>query len=131
MGKGISSADLPNPKRDYEFVLQLRNEAEKQAKLARTCEWHIVGATGKEADAIADAADKAVGIAKERATDALSHALETAGVHSSDTVEHQFGELALHAAAETVHAAAEALKSARIVGEFWFEEALSRGEEIS
>ncbi len=121
--------EFPNPERDYEFVLQCKREAEQQAGLARTCEWRIDAATGEDADAIADAADKAANITKERATAALNRAFEAARVGSSDAAERQSGELALQAAAQTVHAAAEAQRSARIVSEFWMANALATGRD--
>ena len=124
MHREINFLEMPDSKRDYEFVLQHKRDAEKQAGLARTCEWRIDAATGEEADAIADAADKAATIAGEQAAVALRRAQEAAGEFGSE-----FGELSLHAAAETVHAAANAQQSARIVNEHWMANALAAGED--
>ena len=112
--------EFPEPKRDYEFVRRCMDDAQQQARLARTCEWGIFEATDTESlTSIADRADKAASSAVENAGLAVERAREMTRVLSSATEENSLREGALRAAAETVLAAADAMESSRVVGERW------------
>ena len=118
--KEIDPLEVPELKRDYEFVLQRMDDARQQARLARTCEWSIHETTDAESlTSIADRADKAAGSAVENAGLAVERAREMTRVLSSATEENSLRERALRAATETVLAAADAMESSRVVGERW------------
>ena len=120
--KYLDPLEVPEPKRDYEFVLRYKSEAQQQARLARVCERHIFEATATESlTSIADRADKAAGIAVENAGMAMERAREMTRVLSSATKENSLRERALRASAETALAAADAMESSRVVGERWME----------
>lgn len=120
--KEIDPLEVPEPKRDYEFVLQRMDDARQQARLARTCEWGIFEATDTESlTAIADRADKAAGSAVENAVMAMERAREMTRVLCSAAEENSLRERALRATAETVLAAADAMESSRVVGQRWME----------